>query len=126
MKLFLNYLYESEVGRGARIGRNLKCGRRGEGNSHVEGLNLTVAITGASGAIFARELLRALEADERVARVHFVASENSLRVMAEELGVRGVRICSRSCWRGAEENYAACRRGYRGGDCERELSVAAG
>jgi flavin prenyltransferase len=34
-------------------------------------------------------MLRALEADERVARVHFVASENSLRVMAEELGLSG-------------------------------------
>jgi 4-hydroxy-3-polyprenylbenzoate decarboxylase len=52
-------------------------------------VNLTVAITGASGAVFGRELLRALEADERVARAHFVASENSLRVMAEELGVSG-------------------------------------
>jgi 4-hydroxy-3-polyprenylbenzoate decarboxylase len=51
--------------------------------------HLTVAITGASGAVFGRELLRALEADERVARVHFVASENSLRVLAEELGVSG-------------------------------------
>jgi 4-hydroxy-3-polyprenylbenzoate decarboxylase len=52
-------------------------------------MNLTVAITGASGAVFGREMLRALEADERVERVHFVASENSLRVMAEELGVSG-------------------------------------
>ena len=52
-------------------------------------MHLTLAITGASGAILARELLRALEADERVARVHFVASENSLRVLAEELGVSG-------------------------------------
>ena len=52
-------------------------------------LHLTVAITGASGAILGRELLRALEADERVERVHFVASENSLRVLAEELGVSG-------------------------------------
>jgi 4-hydroxy-3-polyprenylbenzoate decarboxylase len=34
-------------------------------------------------------MLRALEADDRVARVHFVASENSLRVLAEELGVSG-------------------------------------
>ncbi len=51
--------------------------------------HLTVAITGASGAILGRELLRALEADERVARVHFVASENSLRVLAEELGISG-------------------------------------
>jgi 4-hydroxy-3-polyprenylbenzoate decarboxylase len=55
----------------------------------VEAVNLTVAITGASGAVFGREMLRALEADERVARVHFVASENSLRVLAEELGVSG-------------------------------------
>jgi 4-hydroxy-3-polyprenylbenzoate decarboxylase len=52
-------------------------------------MEITVAITGASGAVFGREMLRALEADERVARVHFVASENALRVMAEELGVSG-------------------------------------
>ena len=52
-------------------------------------MNLTIALTGASGAVFGRELLRALEADERVERVHFVASENSLRVMAEELGLSG-------------------------------------
>lgn len=52
-------------------------------------MKLTIAITGASGAVFGRELLRALETDARVARVHFVASENSLRVIAEELGVSG-------------------------------------
>jgi len=52
-------------------------------------VHLTLAITGASGAILAREALRALEADDRVSRVHFVASENSLRVLAEELGVSG-------------------------------------
>jgi len=52
-------------------------------------MNLTLALTGASGAILAREALRALEADARVARVHFVASENSLRVLAEELAISG-------------------------------------
>ena len=52
-------------------------------------MHLTVAFTGASGAIFGRELLRALEADERVARIHFVASDNSLRVLAEELEIAG-------------------------------------
>jgi 4-hydroxy-3-polyprenylbenzoate decarboxylase len=52
-------------------------------------LNLTIALTGASGAIFGREVLRALEADARVSRVHFVASENSLRVIAEEIGLSG-------------------------------------
>ncbi len=52
-------------------------------------MDLTVAITGASGAVFGRELLRILEADDRVERIHFVASENSLRVLAEELGLSG-------------------------------------
>jgi flavin prenyltransferase len=52
-------------------------------------MNLTIALTGASGAVFGRELLRALEADARVERVHFVASENSLRVIAEELSMSG-------------------------------------
>jgi len=55
----------------------------------VDGFNLTVGLTGASGAVFGREMLRALEADERVGRVHFIASENSLRVLAEELGMSG-------------------------------------
>jgi flavin prenyltransferase len=63
----------------------------GKGKPYVDGFNLTVAITGASGAVFGRELLLALEADVRVARIHFVASENSLRVLAEELGVSGRR-----------------------------------
>lgn len=55
----------------------------------MDAMNLTVGMTGASGAVFGRELLRALEADERVSRVHFIASDNSLRVLAEELGVSG-------------------------------------
>ncbi|HEY6445071.1 MAG TPA: UbiX family flavin prenyltransferase [Acidobacteriaceae bacterium] len=48
-----------------------------------------MAVTGASGAVLAQALLRSLDADERVSRLHFVASENSLRVMAEELGISG-------------------------------------
>lgn len=55
----------------------------------MESMNLTLALTGASGAIFGREMLRALENDSRVAKVHFVASENALRVVAEELGLSG-------------------------------------
>ncbi len=51
--------------------------------------NITVAVTGASGSIFARELLRLLEADRRVGHVNLVCSENSLRVIAEELGFSG-------------------------------------
>lgn len=50
---------------------------------------LTVAITGASGALFGQQLLSALEADPRVAEVSFVPSENSLRVIAEELQFSG-------------------------------------
>ncbi len=46
-------------------------------------------MTGASGSVFAREMLIALEGDEQVSRVHFLASENSLRVLAEELEISG-------------------------------------
>jgi 4-hydroxy-3-polyprenylbenzoate decarboxylase len=53
------------------------------------GLTLTLAITGASGAIYAREMLRRLSADARVERIHLVASENALRVLAEELQLSG-------------------------------------
>jgi 4-hydroxy-3-polyprenylbenzoate decarboxylase len=51
--------------------------------------NITVALTGASGAVFGRELLRALDEDARVATVNFVPSESSLRVLAEELQMSG-------------------------------------
>jgi 4-hydroxy-3-polyprenylbenzoate decarboxylase len=51
--------------------------------------NLTLAITGASGSLFAREMLRSLDADERVARVHLVISSSALRVLAEESGING-------------------------------------
>jgi flavin prenyltransferase len=50
---------------------------------------LTVAMTGASGAMLTRELLLLLEKDARIERVHFIASESSLRVLAEELEVSG-------------------------------------
>ncbi len=53
------------------------------------GLTLTLAITGASGAIYAREMLQMLAADARVGRIHLVPSENSLRVFAEELQFSG-------------------------------------
>ena len=52
-------------------------------------MKLTLAVTGASGAVLAQEMVRVLEADSHVERVFFVASEHSLRVMAEELDVSG-------------------------------------
>jgi len=51
--------------------------------------NITLAVTGASGSIYAAELLRALAADSRVTKINFVASDNSLRVFAEELQLSG-------------------------------------
>ena len=53
------------------------------------GLRWTLAVTGASGSVFAAEMLRALVADERVARVDVVVSEAALRVLAQELQLTG-------------------------------------
>src|SRR5947207_4537283 len=51
--------------------------------------NLTVATTGASGAIFLRELLATVDRDKRIRTVNFIASDSALRVMAEELDLKG-------------------------------------
>jgi len=51
--------------------------------------NLTVATTGASGSIFLKHLLLAVERDSRVKTVNFIASDSGLRVLAEELGIEG-------------------------------------
>jgi 4-hydroxy-3-polyprenylbenzoate decarboxylase len=51
--------------------------------------NLTVATTGASGSLFLKHLLLIVEGDSRVKTVNFVASDSSLRVMAEEIGLEG-------------------------------------
>ena len=54
-------------------------------SSHV----LTIAATGASGAVFTRALLLTAERDRRIKTVNFVASDNALRVFAEELEIKG-------------------------------------
>jgi 4-hydroxy-3-polyprenylbenzoate decarboxylase len=51
--------------------------------------NLTIATTGASGSVFLRQLLLAVERDTRVETANFIASDSALRVMAEELGIQG-------------------------------------
>ena len=51
--------------------------------------NLIVASTGASGSIFLRHLLLAVGRDPRVRTVNFIASDSALRVLAEELGLKG-------------------------------------
>jgi 4-hydroxy-3-polyprenylbenzoate decarboxylase len=50
---------------------------------------LTVAVTGASGSIFTKHLLDALDRDQRVATVNLILSDSGLRVMAEELQISG-------------------------------------
>ena len=51
--------------------------------------NLTIASTGASGSVFLRQLLLAVERDSRIQTVNFIASDSALRVFAEELGIQG-------------------------------------
>lgn len=51
--------------------------------------NLTVATTGASGSLFLKHFLLAVERDSRVQTINFIASDGALRVMAQELGLRG-------------------------------------
>lgn len=53
----------------------------------TEGKVITVGVTGASGAILAQTMLRLLEADQRVAKVHVVVTEAGQRLLATELGI---------------------------------------
>jgi len=53
--------------------------------------NHTVATTGASGSLFLKHFLLAVESDARIKTVNFIASDSGLRVLAEELGIQGRR-----------------------------------
>jgi len=55
---------------------------RGEGSRSI-----TVAITGASGAIYAYRLLQLLDATPDVGRINLVVSDSGRQVIAEELGI---------------------------------------
>ena len=55
----------------------------------TSGRKLTVAVTGASGSLFVKHLLDALDRDDRVGTVNLILSDSGLRVMAEELGLSG-------------------------------------
>jgi 4-hydroxy-3-polyprenylbenzoate decarboxylase len=59
---------------------------RVQSESGTQSRTLIVAVTGASGSIFAVELLRAVEADPRIERVELIISPSALRVLAEEYG----------------------------------------
>jgi len=65
---------------------------------------LTVAATGASGSIFVKHLLGALDNDARVETINLIFSDSGLRVMAEELGVSGrSEIVSKLLGRGSKK-----------------------
>ncbi len=46
---------------------------------------IVLGVTGASGAVFARRMLRFLEADARVEKIHLVISGSGLKLLREEL-----------------------------------------
>ena len=53
----------------------------------TEGRVITVGVTGASGVIYARHVLRLLDADARVERVCLVISEAGMRLVTTELDI---------------------------------------
>lgn len=63
--------------------------RQSESDLPSLSLRITLAVTGASGSIFAVQMLRALDADSRIAKVDFIPSEAALRVFAEEMQLSG-------------------------------------
>jgi 4-hydroxy-3-polyprenylbenzoate decarboxylase len=75
--------------------------------------NLTIATTGASGAIFLRHFLLAAGRDARVQTVNFIASDSGLRVLAEELGLKG------------RSNLVGQILGFPGGRSARKIQVQA-
>ncbi len=58
-------------------------------SSYLSPGTLTLAVTGASGSVYAVEMLRALEAEDRVQHVDLVLSPSAMRVLAEETPVQG-------------------------------------
>jgi flavin prenyltransferase len=55
-------------------------------------LEITVAITGASGAIYPFRLLKHLSAEPRISRIYLVVSAAGLRVLHEELNIGQINL----------------------------------
>jgi 4-hydroxy-3-polyprenylbenzoate decarboxylase len=55
-------------------------------------MELTLAITGASGAIYPQRMLQHLIAEENVQRINLVASSSGIRVLQEELNLPGLNF----------------------------------
>jgi 4-hydroxy-3-polyprenylbenzoate decarboxylase len=53
----------------------------------TRGTHITVGVTGASGAIYAKTVLRLLDADSRVERVFLVVTDAGLRLISTELDI---------------------------------------
>lgn len=49
---------------------------------------ITLGVTGASGALFARRALQILEADARVGKIHLVVSGSGLKLLRDELDLK--------------------------------------
>jgi 4-hydroxy-3-polyprenylbenzoate decarboxylase len=55
-------------------------------------MELTLAITGASGAIYPHRLLQHLIVDKTIRRINLVASSSGIRVLQEELNLPGLNF----------------------------------
>ena len=55
----------------------------------AEGKIIIVGVTGASGAMLAQTILRMLDADPRVARIHLVITQTGIRLLEHELQISG-------------------------------------
>ncbi len=60
--------------------------------SRPQSWEVTLAITGASGSIFARRILQMLEADRRVRVINFVISNGGRYVLADELSLKQTAV----------------------------------
>jgi 4-hydroxy-3-polyprenylbenzoate decarboxylase len=69
-------------------------------------LRLVLGVTGASGAIYARALLRTLCASPRVRELHVVMSDAARRVAADELSTTGTAVEVVKQWLGDGERRA--------------------
>jgi 4-hydroxy-3-polyprenylbenzoate decarboxylase len=58
----------------------------------AEGQSITVAITGASGALYAQRLLQLLDQSPQVRQINLVISDSGRQVIAEELSIEIPRV----------------------------------
>ena len=89
---------------------------------------LTVAITGASGSIFAKHLLDVLERDDRVATVNLILSDSGLRVMAEEIRVAGrnelvPKLLGRASQKIRQQNNTDIGANVASGSCQADAMI---